>query len=164
MLPLHEESKAQVPAPVDAVFAYLDDHTRLSKHMTKSSWLMAGSSMSVQVDAAEGKAVGSKITMSGRILGVTLGVEEVVIERRPPVCKVWQTIGAPRLIVIESYRMGFAIDADGDASSLTVFIDYRVPSDGFGRAIRFVGRVYARWCTAQMVRDTVAHFQRRVQE
>ena len=49
--PLHEASTALVHAPVDQVFAYLDDPKALSAHMGESSMMMLGSRMSTQVDA-----------------------------------------------------------------------------------------------------------------
>jgi len=164
MLPLHHESRATVPASADKVFAYLDDHKRLSKHMTKSSWMMAGSSMSITVDAAQGKATGSKISLSGRVLGIPLSVDERVTEHRPPLRKVWQTEGVPHLLVIGSYRMGFDIEAQGDSSVLRVFIDYTSPDNFLGRWLSFLGKFYARWCTQQMTSDAVAHFKNGVQE
>jgi hypothetical protein len=153
-----------VPASADKVFAYLDDHARLSKHMTKSSWMMAGSRMSIKVDAAQGRAVGSKISLSGRVLGIPLSVDEVVIEHRPPVRKAWETVGVPRLLVIGSYRMGFDIEPQGDSSVLSVLIDYTPPENFLGRWLRFLGKLYARWCTQQMTADAVAHFKNGVQE
>jgi hypothetical protein len=41
-MPHHFESSAFVPAPIDGVFSYLDDHVRLASHMSKSSWMMGG--------------------------------------------------------------------------------------------------------------------------
>jgi hypothetical protein len=37
MLPHHFETSVVVSAPADAIFSYLDDHTRLSTHMSQSS-------------------------------------------------------------------------------------------------------------------------------
>ena len=36
----HFEAKDEVGPPPTAVFVLLDDHRRLSAHMTKSSWMM----------------------------------------------------------------------------------------------------------------------------
>lgn len=164
MLPLHHESRATVPASAADVFAYLDDHKRLSKHMTKSSWMMAGSRMSIQVDAAQGRSVGSKISLGGRVLGIPLSVDEVVIEHRPPLRKVWQTEGVPHLLVMGPYRMGFDIEPHGASSVLCVFIEYAMPSNLLGRWFSFLGKFYARWCTQQMTADATANFKNGVQE
>jgi hypothetical protein len=158
-LPLHVESRVSVSASADAVFAHLDDHTRLAKHMTKPSWMMAGSRMSVELDAALGKAKGSRIRLSGKVLGIPLSVDEIVTEHSAPVRKVWETEGVPRLLVVGPYRMGFDIEPRGVVSVLNVFIDYAMPNNWVGRWLPFLGNVYARWCTRQMANDAALHFQ-----
>ncbi len=157
--PFHHRSEVVVAADVPRLFALLDDHRRLAAHMEKPSMLMAGATMHVETDALKGQAVGSLIRISGRVLGVNLAVEEVVTERIPPLYKVWETRGAPRLLVIGSYRIGFSISAQGDHSRLAVFIDYQLPPRGFSRALGLIfGRVYAAWCTRRMATDAVAAF------
>jgi hypothetical protein len=104
--------------------------------------------------------VGSRIRLSGRVLGVELSVEEVVVERNPPHRKVWETTGTPKLLVFGHYRMGFELSPQGSRSMLRVFIDYAVPEGGLSRWLgRVFGRAYARWCTQQMVDDAVRHFE-----
>ena len=153
-LPYHYESRRHVSAPASVVFAHLDDHNRLSSHMSRSSWMMAGSRMDVSVDAAKGKAVGSHIQLDGRVLGIALDVDEVVTVHEPPHCKVWETTATPRLLVIGAYRMGYEIMPDGVASDLRVFIDYALPETGLAKWLgRLFGRFYARWCTEMMADD-----------
>jgi Polyketide cyclase / dehydrase and lipid transport len=155
----HDETSAMVRAPMDRVFAHVDDHTRLTSHMSESSWMMGGGSMQVELDAARGQKIGSWIRLSGKILGVTLAVEEIVTERTPPRRKVWETTGMPRLLVIGRYRMGFEIVPLEAGSHVTVFIDYALPEQAVtGWLGYFLGGYYARWCTQQMVADAVRHF------
>ena len=99
--------------------------------MEKPSLMMAGATMRVETDALKGRAVGSVIRITGRVLGVNLTVDEVVTERVPPLHKTWETRGEPRLLVIGSYRMGFTISPQGDRSRLVVFIDYQLPPRRF---------------------------------
>jgi len=54
MLTYHYESSAIVRSPVDQAFAYIDDHTRLSSHMSESSWMMGGGRMEVELDEGRG--------------------------------------------------------------------------------------------------------------
>lgn len=165
MFPLHYEARATLAATADAVFAYFDDHKRFSSHMSRSSWMMAGSKMTVAMDTANGKEVGSMIRLQGRVLGLTLSVEEVVIERAPPFRKCWQTVGRPRLLVIGRYRMGFEIDAGGASSRARVFIDYELPEQwGSWLLGRLLGGFYARWCVDRIVADAVAHFHRNAEQ
>jgi len=77
-------------------------------------------------------------------------------DRTPPLRKVWEIVGSPRLLVIGSYQMGFDIEARGPASFLRVFIDYEIPTTPLGWLF---GRYYARWCTKSMVAAAAQHFQ-----
>lgn len=159
---VHFETPAAIDAPPAAVFAFLDDHHRLSAHMTEPSWRMAGSHMTIEMDEKQGCAVGSKITLSGTILGLSLRVEEVVTEYDPPNAKTWKTVGSPRLFVIGAYSMGFSLSPRPDGSLLRVSIDYSPPSGGALRLLnRLFGKSYARWCTNRMTRDATMHFNSR---
>ena len=162
VLPFHFESVVALNAPADAVFTLLDDHSRLSAHMTKPSWMMAGSVMTLEFDASNGRAVGAKISLQGRVLGMPLSVEETVTERDPPFRKVWCTIGKPQLVVIGNYRMGFEITLGTRTSHLHVFIDYAPPEGAISYWVgRLFGNFYARWCTQRMTNDAATHFQNR---
>lgn len=162
MLPLHCESKGLVQAPIDQVFAHIDDHARLSSHMSERSWRTGGGRMETEIDSGRGQKVGSRIRLSGRVFGVGLSVEEIVAERNPPRRKVWETTGTPKLLVIGRYQMGFELAPQGKGSMLRVFIDYALPERGLARWLgRLFGRYYARWCTQQMVDDAVKHFASR---
>ena len=116
----HAESRGQVQASAERVFELLDDHTRLAAHMNQRSWRTGWSRMTLSLDERAGRALGSHIHLAGRVLGVQLSLEEVVIEHTPPARKVWATVGTPRLLVIGQYRMGFDLVPVNDASvSLT---------------------------------------------
>ena len=160
MLPYHFECIVEVSAAADAVFSYLDDHTRLSVHMSNSSWMMAGSRMAINLDTSQGRTVGARIRLRGRVLGIPLFVEEIVTERNPPLRKVWDTTGRPQLLVIGPYRMGYEITPKDNASLLRVFVDYALPVGPFSRWLgRLFGHFYARWCTQRMADDAAEHFQ-----
>ncbi len=159
LLPFHCESIRIVATSADAVFSHLDDHNRLAGHMSQSSWLMAGSKMAIELDAAKGRAVGSHIHLRGRVLGIPIYVEEVVSEHEPPFRKAWETMGVPKLLVIGHYKMGFEITPQGDSSLLRVFIDYDLPEPWLTRLLgQLLGGFYARWCTESMATDAAAFF------
>jgi hypothetical protein len=121
--------------------------------------MMGGGKMEMELDSGRGQNVGSRIRLPGKVLGMRLSVEEVVTERNPPHRKVWETIGAPRLLVIDRYRMGFEVTPQGNGSLLRVYIDYSLPHGVLTRRLEYLlGPVYARWCTRRMVKDTVKHF------
>jgi hypothetical protein len=158
-MPRHFESAGCVAAVPEAVFGYIDDHARLSSHMTRSSWMMGGGRMDVQLDERRGRQTGAHIRMSGRAFGLELSLEEVVVEYEPPRRKAWETVGEPRLLIIGRYRMGFEVEARAGGSELRVFIDYELPHASAGSWL--VGKLaswYAAWCTDSMVKDAVGHF------
>ena len=159
VLPFHTESTRIVTASADAAFSHLDDHNRLAGHMNQSSWLMAGSRMTIEMDAAKGRATGSHIHLRGRVLGIPIQVEEVVTEHEPPFRKAWETIGDPKLLVIGHYKMGFEITRQSTSSLLRVFIDYDLPEPWLTRLLgNLLGGFYARWCTDSMAKDAAAYF------
>jgi len=150
----HREAvTVDVAADPVALFEHLDDHERLASHMMQSSVMMAGSSMNFAFDPTRGRMFGSRIGMSGKILGLLLEVSEIVTERDPPRRKVWQTKGTPRLLVIGAYRMGYDIAPGGVGSRLTVFIEYDLPAWPWRLLGLFAGRIYARWCVRAMAND-----------
>ena len=158
--PYHAVSASVIHATMEQAFSHLDDHSRLSKHMSKRSWRMGWGRMELRMDQAAGRAVGSRIRLAGSVFGVRLELDEVVTVRDPPTRKAWETIGTPRLLVIGPYRMGFmlATEVAGEVI-LTVSIDYSLPERGFSRILgRMFGHWYARWCTRRMVPDAQAAF------
>lgn len=154
----HFQSSAEVNATPEVLFAELDDHERLSAHMMRSSAMMAGNKMRFDLDERRGQDVGSKIAMSGTLLGIELWLQEVVTEREPPRRKVWETVGQPRLLVIGDYRMGFQIEPLISRSRLTVFIDYDEPRPPWTVLGKMLGSMYARWCTVNMTEGPRRHF------
>lgn len=158
-LPLHYEAGAVVSAPAQVTFDYVDDHERLSSHMSRSSWMMGKGRMTTEIDAGRGQQLGSVIRLTGRVLGIRLSVAEKVTERDAPRRKVWETTDPPRLLVVGHYRMGFEITPRGRDSQLRIFIDYALPDSMPARWLgRLFGDFYARWCTQQMVEGVAAHF------
>jgi hypothetical protein len=160
--PHHDESSALVSASPERVFALVDDHERFSSHMSQSSWQMGGGRMTTTLDEHRGQRVGAHIRMSGRVLGLELSLDEVVTEREPPIRKIWETVGSPRLLIIGSYRMGFELTPRESGSLLRIFIDYALPALWPARWLgRLLGGYYAHWCTRRMVNDAVLHFDSR---
>src|SRR5262245_18319375 len=153
----HEGSRHVVEAP-DEVFAFVDNDERFSSAMSESSWMMGGGRSSVEIDEKNGKALGSHIRLSGRVFGISLYLDEVVIRRDPPVFKVWETVGASRLLIIGAYKMGVQISPEAGGSRVRVFLDYQLPEGwaGYWLGLAFA-RLYARWCVSQMLTGVVRH-------
>lgn len=153
----HYESSGFVQAPIEDLFAYADDRARLAGHMAESSWVMGGGRMDVRLDDGRGQRAGSRIVMEGRAFGFEIYLEEVIAERAPPRRKTWHTLGAPKLIVIGAYRMGYDLTPGTGGTRLRVFIDYDLPERRRWLG-RLFGRVYARWCTRRIVADASRQF------
>jgi hypothetical protein len=155
----HHEENVILAAGAKEIFAYVDDFSKLSSHMSQSSAMMMGGSMDMSFDDARGQAVGSHIRMEGRMMGIELFLEEVVTEREPPRHKVWETIGSARLLIIGGYRLGFDITDRINKSELRVFIDYDLPVALASRWLGYLfGKMYAKWCVQQMVAGARDHF------
>lgn len=153
-----EVVSVEVDADPVALFEHLDDHVRLASHMTQSSAMMAGSSMSFAFNHLGGRKPGSRIDMDGKVLGIALKMSEIVVERDPPHRKVWETEGTPRLLVIGAYRMGFEIAPEGVGSRLRVFIEYDLPAWPWRLLGLVAAGFYARWCVRSMASDAVRSF------
>lgn len=156
----HFEKSSVINAEPETVFAYADDHRNFSSHMNQSSMMMGGGSMKTETDTGGGREIGSHIRMSGKVLGVSLSLDEVVVEHEPPTRKVWETVGEVNLLVIDQYRLGFEIAPSEKQSNLRVFIDYDLPKSWKTRVLGgLFGGVYAKWCVNQMTEGVVEHFE-----
>ena len=98
----HYERSQVVEATAERIFDFVDDHEQFSAHMGKSSWMMGGGHMSVDMDEQRGQSVGSHIRMGGSMMGVEISLDEVVTVHDRPSRKEWETVGSPHLIVIGS--------------------------------------------------------------
>src|SRR3989304_1915829 len=105
----HYEERARIPTSPKALFSYVDDHSRFSSHMSRSSWMMGGGNMNVSVDEGGGQKVGSHIRLSGTAFGIKLSLDEIVTRHEPPNFKIWEAVGTPKLLIIGFYSMGIEI-------------------------------------------------------
>ncbi len=155
----HYEDSAVINASAKNLFAYIDDQSRFSSHMVKSSLMMGGGRMDVRTDSGHGKRIGSHIRLSGKAFGISLFLDEVVTQYDPPHRKVWQTSKTPKLLVIGQYKMGLEINSKGGKSRLKMFIDYELPQSWRTRWLGYLfSGLYARWCVRQMLQDACKYF------
>ena len=141
----------------EVVFAFLDAYENIAAHMDRPNWAMLDGTMTSSVDKLAGKETGSVIRIAGKVLGVSISLAEKVVERVPPRCKHWETIGTPRLIVMGAYRMGFDIEPASDGCRVTVAIDYDVPEGLWASLLgRLFAPAYTRWCVERIV-EAVTH-------
>ena|SRR3990167_2210279 len=155
----HYEQSVVVEASADKVFAYVDDLRNFSSHMNQSSWMMGGGYMKTETDKGGGQKVGSHIRMKGKVFGINLFLDEVIIEHVPPFRKAWETVGVINLLVIDHYKFGFKITTKEEKSLLKVHIDYNLPRTLVSNLLgRVFSGIYARWCVGQMVNGAQKHF------
>ncbi len=137
---------------------FVDDHARFSSHMNRSSWAMGGGRMELKLDDGEGRRKGSHLRMKGKAFGISLYLDEVITEYRPPRAKAWETAGNPKLLIVGNYRMRVLIDPARNESRISVSIEYDLPP-----VHKWLGRLfggqYARWCVDQMVAGVAERFQ-----
>ena len=153
----HYKESVVIPAKVDDVFDYIDDHKRFSSHMNQSSWMMGGGKMNTSVDEKNGQKVGSHIRLDGTVFGIHLFLDEVVTHYEPPHLKTWKTIGTPKLLIIGNYQMKIEIKSDERGSLISVSIDYELPKTNVWLGKLFSGW-YAKWCVQQMLKGTSNYF------
>ena len=153
----HYQNSKLIPAGTADVFAFIDDHTRLSSHMDKPSWMMGGGRVNTSIDAGHGQEVGSHIRMNGKAFGISIFLDEVITRHEPPRLKMWETVGTPKLLVIGNYQMKVEIEPRKGGSLLSGIIDYDLPETNVWLGKLFSG-IYAKWCIQQMLKDAYNHF------
>lgn len=154
----HYEEEAAINISPEKVFAYLDDHARLSSHMNNSSWMMGGGKMNITTDEGRGQKVGSHIRLSGKAFGTKIFLDEVVTKYEPPRSKLWETVGALQLVIIGNYRMGVELKPRGATTALRIYIDYKLPEKN-GWLGKLFGKMYAKWCVRQMLYSVRDNFK-----
>jgi hypothetical protein len=101
------------------------------------------------------------VRLNGSFLGLGIEIDEQVVERVPPVCKTWETMGPQHMLILAGYRMGFVLTPRDRGCRLQVFIDYALPPSGLGRVLgRIAGGSYARWCVTSMIAEAARFFGR----
>lgn len=156
-----EEATDVIGAPIADVFEFLDDQANLSAHMSEPSAMMFGTTMTISMEEDHTRSVGSRFGFEGRVLGLPLRVQEIVSARNPPDSKSWETTNEPVLWVMGRYSMSFDLSPHANGSSMRVRITYDDPQSPFPRFLGLLfGRLYAKWCVSQMIRDTRKHFAR----
>lgn len=152
----HYEASVFIPAPMQDVFAYVDDHSNYYSHVIKFSRL-AGGRMALQMDEGRGQSVGSRIRLVGEVLGKSLSLEEVITRRDPPHLKTWETVGIPNFLIVGQYQYNVQIEPQSHGSMLCVSFYSDPPREG-GWLRRLFSRVYTKLCAREMIGVTRDHF------
>jgi hypothetical protein len=147
---------AQILAPAERVFAYVDDIRNVGWHMTeRSSMAMMGSRLKLEILSKQPTGLGATYRYSGTMIGLSLDFSETVTKYLPNREKIWHTVGEPQLLIISSYEMRLAVEPlSASSSRLTISIAYDLPRSPFWRLVgRLLAGPYSRWCLRRMVGD-----------
>jgi hypothetical protein len=154
------EDSAFIPAAAEDVFDYVDDHAHFYSHVVKFSRVVGGR-MELQMDEGRGRSAGSHLRLSGKVLGTSLSLEEVITRREPPHLKAWETVGTPKFLVVGRYQWNVQIQPQTGGAALRVSLDYDPPAKA-GWLRRLLSRVYMKLCAREMIEVTRNSFRRRV--
>lgn len=147
-----------IPAPVEEVFMYVDDHANYYSHVITFA-RRAGGKMDIRFDDGNGQRTGSHIYLEGALFGKSLSLEEVIIRRMPPQAKTWETVGTPKFLIIGQYRYDIDIEQKDDGCLFKVSFSYNPPKGSWLR--KLIGDIYAKTCAKEMVKVTRGHFEKR---
>jgi hypothetical protein len=106
-----------IQAPVDSVFAYVDEPMRLGE------WLPS----IIEVRDVIGTGAGQQFEWTAKMAGLLLRGQSTVIEHVPNHCGVHQTIG------MVSSTFGYTVEPCAEGTTLTLEIEYNIPIPLIGR-------------------------------
>jgi hypothetical protein len=106
-----------IHAPVDTVFAYVDEPMRLAE------WLPH----IVEVRNVLGTGAGQQFEWTAKMAGLVLRGQSTVIEHVPNHCAVHQTIG------MVNSTFGYTVEPRPEGTALTLESEYSIPMPVLGR-------------------------------
>jgi hypothetical protein len=149
------EREILILAPVEKVFAFMDDLTQTGMHMSERSMMMMGSKLELERLPGPEKGVGATFRWSGKVLGLPVDFTETVTYWKENEGKVWETVGSPLMIILGWYRIRLITKPNGEGTSVSLEIEYEPPKGFFYTLLSAVfSRWYAVWCLSKMLGDT----------
>jgi hypothetical protein len=151
-----------INAPVEAAFDYLDDLSKTGMHMSESSAMMMGSKLTLEHLPGPESGAGAKYRWFGKMMGLPLDFTVEVTKWIKNEEKTWETIGAPKMIILGWYRMRLMTEPDNAGGTRTwLEIEYTPPEGLFYRFLSAVfAPIYARWCVSKMLTDAKIHLEK----
>ena len=151
--------KIIIDASADEVFAFMDDIGNTGMHMTKTNAAMMGSKLNVEWLSENKTGSGAKYSWRGKVMGMKIDFTVEVTKWIPGKEKVWETVGAAKMIVLSWFRMYLILNPmDKRTTQTELGIYYTIPK---GNILGFLlaGR-YAAWCINSMLKDVKSHFNK----
>lgn len=149
------KKKIQIRAPVEKVFAFMDDLAKTGMHMSERSMMMMGSKLKLEHTSGPEKGEGAVFRWSGKVAGLPVDFTEAVFRWKENEEKIWETVGSPQMIILGWYRMRLSTKPGGEGTSVSLEIEY-APPKGFFYRLLYLGLAgwYANWCLSKMLGDT----------
>jgi hypothetical protein len=136
------------------VFKTIDDLGVTGMHMTKSSMMMMGNKLNLQFLTENKTGFESKYRWTGKMMGFAMDFTVEVTQWIPGKKKVWETIGATKLIIYSWYRMNLLVREVAAGTKAELSITYEKPTGIFYKILCFLfADWYCRWCLKQMLGD-----------
>lgn len=139
----------------EKVFSQMDDFSKTGMHMSESSMMMMGSKLKLEQISQMPTGVGAKYRWYGKMMGMTIDLNETVTKWQPPQLKEWETIGEAKIIIMSWYRMWFEIYNAKNGTIAKLSISYLPPKQWFYKILSFFfAGLYCNWCLNNMLNDT----------
>lgn len=154
---------AEILAPPQEVFAYLDNLNNVGMHMTSSSMAMLGGKLRLQPLSKSTAGKGASYRWTGRVLGMPIDITETVTEWIENREKTWETVGKQKMIVMSSYRMHLILTPVKEGTHVFFEIEYQLPKSPFAWiAGKLLARRYADWCLRRATQDAKLELEKRI--
>lgn len=139
----------------EEVFSQMDDFSKTGMHMSESSMMMMGSKLKLEQLSQMSTGVGAKYRWYGKMMGMTIDLNETVTKWQPPKLKEWETVGEAKIIIMSWYRMWFEISPDENRTIAKLSISYLPPKEWYYKILSFFfAGWYCNWCLNNMLNDT----------
>ncbi|QEM07131.1 hypothetical protein DIU31_027840 [Mucilaginibacter rubeus] len=89
----------------EKVFNQMDDFSKTGMHMSESSMMMMGSKLRLEQISSNPTGLGAAYRWYGKMMGMTIDLNETVTKWQPPQLKEWETTGEAKIIIMSWYRM-----------------------------------------------------------
>ena len=145
----------------EKVFSQMDDFSKTGMHMSQSSTMMMGSKLKLEMLSANPTGIGAKYRWYGKMLGMTIDINETVTKWQPPVFKEWETVGDAKIIIMSWYRMWFEIIPTEKGTIAKLSISYLPPRQWFYKILSFFfAKWYCNWCLNNMLNDSKLNLEK----
>lgn len=137
------------------VFECIDDLGVTGMHMTQSSPMMMGSKLTLQYLTENHHGLGSKYRWTGCMMGLKMDFTVAVTTWTKGVEKIWETVGAAKMIIYSWYRMHLLLTRKENTTVAELSITYKKPDEWWQKIVSFfLADWYCNWCLKNMLADT----------